>query len=63
MASKNHKVGDLVRDHYDRLWIVLAEKRNYDGRQYSVNVQYVSGDKPFHGENAWAFSDDFEELS
>ena len=45
----DHKVGDMVKDHFDRVWIVLAEKRNGDGRQYSVNVQYISGQQPYHG--------------
>lgn len=59
----DHKVGDMVKDHFDRVFVVLAEKRNGDGRQYSVNVQYVSGLKPYHGENYWAFADDFVEIT
>ena len=59
----DHKVGDMVKDHFDRVWIVLAEKRNGDGRQYSVRVQYISGQQPYHGETAWAFADNFVEIT
>ena len=63
MRNTNHKIGDMVKDHFDRIWIVLAEKRNLDGRQYSINVQFIGGQQPYHGENHWSFSDEFMEIT
>ena len=52
------KVGDLITDHWDKLYVVIEELRNRDGNQYALVVHSVVGNK-----QEQRFSVDFESVS
>jgi len=56
MRNTNHNVGDLVIDNFDKIYIVLEQKTNRDGIQFSILVSEIlrPQEKP-----CWKFSDDF----
>ena len=38
-----YDVGDLVKDHFDRTYIVVSLKRNNDNIVYNVTLSQVAG--------------------
>lgn len=47
-SNINYDVGDLVKDHFDRIHIVLSLNHNRDGRVYSVTLSPVTGNGVVH---------------
>ena len=60
-------IGDLVKDHFDRIHVVKAAKINKDGNVYSLDLLQVAGKplRPWQVENSiWScFPTDVEKLN
>ena len=56
--NTNFEVGDLITDHWDKLYVVMEECRNRDGIQYALVVRSVVGNKQER-----RFSVDFESVN
>lgn len=56
--NTNFEVGDLITDHWDKLYVVTEQLRNRDGVQYALVVHSVVGNKQER-----RFSIDFESAS
>lgn len=59
MRATYFTIGDLVIDNWDRICIVLDQKTNRDGIQYSILVKEILNVE----KGGWQFSSDFYPLN